>query len=158
MYPELFFDVNFPKVPTPCCLVRSKLILRTSGREVPYTATSGCKGCQHPSFFWAKGRGPIPPNKNGYTVTTTPINLTNVKGIEGNFYQIHPFTVSHNGKQRGDFGIHLDANVPGSAGCIVIVSQVDFNSFELEMKILAKKGIRSVPLVLSYQNHALAGN
>jgi len=98
----------------------------------------------------------IPPcyrtqNANPYMVDLTPINLKNIKGVEGNFYKINPFTViTDKGMQRGDFGIHLDANVPGSLGCIVLERE-KFIDFEKEIVLIKKQfNIKELPLFVQY--------
>ena len=53
------------------------------------------------------------------------------------------------GTIRGDFGIHLDGNVPGSLGCIVM-SQDRFDEFESKMGVLKGKGLDSLPLFVQY--------
>lgn len=85
-----------------------------------------------------------------YQVSTKPIDLSHVKGVGGNFYQIHPYEViTDRGGVRSDFGIHLDANVPGSLGCIVMDSN-RFRSFEMAMTNLRSTGIGSIPLNVVY--------
>ena len=72
------------------------------------------------------------------------------KGVEGNFYQILPFEVkTDKGGVRGDFGIHKDANVLGSMGCIVLTPE-RFQGFEKEVTQLAKEGKDSIPLFVTY--------
>ncbi|HAA28895.1 MAG TPA: hypothetical protein DCE56_15920 [Cyanobacteria bacterium UBA8553] len=73
------------------------------------------------------------------------------KGIEGNFYPIKPFTVAIDGKNRGDFGIHKDANVPGSAGCITLsIDGVRWQRFEKQMSAIRRAGINRIPLQVVY--------
>ncbi|MBD2775177.1 hypothetical protein ICL16_24720 [Iningainema sp. BLCCT55] len=55
-----------------------------------------------------------------------------------------------NGQQRGDFGIHRDANVPGSAGCVVLTTIPGWEGFQLDMRNLATSGVQKVPLLVSY--------
>ncbi len=119
-----------------------------------WKATSSIASKQHPESFHERG-GLIPPcyrcnNLTKYTVDTKPIPLPHVKGVEGNFYKINPhFVVTDREGQRSDFGIHLDANVPGSMGCIVM-SNHRFKSFELEIKNLRENGIKEITLFCQY--------
>ena len=53
------------------------------------------------------------------------------------------------GAKRGDLGIHLDANVPGSLGCIVM-NQYNFTEFEQYMRNLLSKGVKALPLFVQY--------
>lgn len=119
-----------------------------------YIATSGCPGNQRWDSLDDVGRGPIPRNDqvqlDHYTVSTKPIFLPQ-RGIEGNFYKINPHLVDIWGKTRGDFGIHFDANAPGSAGCVVICNKPAWNDFQEMMKHYQQAGLDSVPLIVEYQ-------
>ena len=119
-----------------------------------YRATSGCANWQEFDEVSAKGRGAIPPQNlaglDHYTVSTTPIFMPQVKGVEGNFYKINPHFVQIAGVQRGDFGIHQDANVPGSAGCVVLTSATGWKGFQEDMAFLASLKIPQVALLISY--------
>lgn len=135
-------------------LLEGRLILLDNGKHLDtYLATSGCPGWQHKDATDDSGKGPLPSNYelglNAYTVKSAPINLSNVKGVAGNFYKIDPHLVSINGKQRGDFGIHFDANVPGSAGCIVLRTPKGWEAFQSKMKTLPQLQ-EVLPLVVSY--------
>ena len=101
-----------------------------------------------------RGIGPTPSQSlvtfDHYTVNTKPLYLTN-KGIEGNFYQLSPFRVKV-GKSsfRGDFGIHADRNVPGTAGCIGVIDDENWVTFKKLMGEYRKAGVKKVPLLISY--------
>ncbi len=119
-----------------------------------WMTTSSVASKQEAEGFHQKG-GMIPPQyrcpelKN-YTVETTPIPLPHVKGVAGNFYKINPHIITTDkGGKRGDFGIHVDANVPGSAGCPVM-SKTRFKQFEKRMSQLRKQEISSIPLFVQY--------
>jgi hypothetical protein len=56
------------------------------------------------------------------------------------------------GEKRSHFGIHRDANAPGSAGCIVLPTQTGWNSFKRQMEDLADAGIKQIPLQIDYPN------
>ncbi|MEB3189686.1 MAG: hypothetical protein VKL42_05005 [Snowella sp.] len=124
------------------------------GHKAIWVATSSTADKQGAEDFNLKG-GLIPPQYRcgipNWTVQTTPIPMPSVKGVEGNFYKIDPYAVKAqpSGTIRGDFGIHRDANVPGSAGCIVM-SGDRFKDFESKMRELAKQGIKSIPLFVQY--------
>jgi hypothetical protein len=119
-----------------------------------YRATSGIPNNQTYSHISAKGRGPIPPQYeiriHQYQVMTTPIYLPQVRGIEGNFFKINPHTVQIGEIERGDFGIHADKNVPGSAGCVVLTSDGGWVDFQAQMKKLVALDVNQVPLFISY--------
>lgn len=124
------------------------------GTIAVWIATSSTENKQSAEDFNEKG-GLIPPEyrvpglKN-WTVETSPIPMPKIKGVEGNFYKINPYEVeTDKGGVRGDFGIHLDANVPGSMGCVVM-SKDRFNDFEKQMALLSAKDIESIPLFVTY--------
>lgn len=120
-----------------------------------WRATSSVASKQYPENFHERG-GMIPPcyrtkNVSRYEVKTSPIPLPHVKGVEGSFYKIDPhFVITDKGGQRGDFGIHLDANLPGSLGCVVM-NKDRFENFENEMtKLRTLKSVETVPLFVQY--------
>lgn len=122
------------------------------GTKVIWTATTSTADKQGPEDFHQKG-GLIPPqyrcNIRNWKVETTPINMQSIRGVEGNFYKINPREViTDKGGIRGDFGIHKDANVPGSLGCIVLDSK-RFGEFEQRITKLAKT-IKTIPLFVQY--------
>ncbi|MFB2921179.1 L,D-transpeptidase [Aerosakkonema sp. BLCC-F2] len=120
------------------------------GRIVDYLATSGSRGWQSKDDLWARGRGPIPDGFD-YQIPTTPYYLP-TKGIEGNFFHITPDPVKQkNGNgTRAELGIHYDANVPGSAGCIVLKNRDGFEGFCNRMKRLADNETKTLPLTINY--------
>jgi hypothetical protein len=86
-----------------------------------------------------------------YEVDTNPIDLTHHAGVRGNFYRILPFEVTtKKGTKRGDFGIHLDANAPGSLGCIVMDwhNWKDFES--VIMRLRHVEHVNYIPLYAYY--------
>jgi hypothetical protein len=136
-------------------LVEGRLLLIDNDQIIEqYKATSGCPNNQSYSHISAKGRGPIPPQYetkiNNYRVSTTPLYMPGVKGVEGNFFKIDPHIVRVGNVERGDFGIHADKNVPGSAGCIVLVTDTGWLGYQVQMKKLVDKGISQIPLLISY--------
>ena len=89
-------------------------------------------------------------NTAKYIVDAYPINLSSVKGVRSNFYRILPYqVVTDKGYIRGDFGIHLDADAPGSHGCIVL-DKKRFRELERELANLMSKKIRNIPLFVQY--------
>jgi hypothetical protein len=116
--------------------------------QIDYLATSGCIQWQQPEDQWAVARGPIPAGD--YEIPTEPYWL-DTRGIEGWFFHIRPDpVVSPDGVVRGEFGIHFDANVPGSAGCIVLKNQSGWERFCDRMKEIARSGVRRIPLQVIY--------
>jgi hypothetical protein len=119
-----------------------------------YIATSGLPNNQRFDCLALPGRGAIPQNSlveiDCYWVETKPIYMPQVRGVEGNFYKIEPHTVTINGVERGDFGVHFDANVPGSSGCVVLRTTIGWQAFEKDMRLLLTNGITEIPLLVSY--------
>ena len=120
-----------------------------------FVATSGAPQWQQPGDFTQKARGPIPrPDKVGidcYEVGTTPEWVPEVPGIEGEFFEVWPTeVVLPDGSKRSHFGIHRDANAPGSAGCIVLPTPGAWAGFKRQMAELAKQGIKRIPLQIDY--------
>ncbi len=155
MKPLLIFHLDTAKSSS---LVEGRLLLIDKDFDKiieRYRASSGQPNNQTYSHISAKGRGPIPPqyecsNLDFYQVLTTPIYMPDLKGVEGNFFKINPHSVKLGGLERGDFGVHSDANVPGSAGCVVLTSQPGWADFQVQMKKLVTLGINQVPLLISY--------
>lgn len=96
-----------------------------SDLDASFKATSGARRFQYRGAESIRGRGLIPEdtiwkiNPNGYWSKTV--------GIEGMFYHITPDPYNKGLITRAELGIHRDANVPGSAGCIVLLDSDDFN-------------------------------
>lgn len=135
-------------------LVYGKLTLQlpTSGEGggIVFEVTSGARGWQYKGAWTQKGKGCLPP-RDDYTISTQRLWLPNVKGVEGSFYAISPFMVNAgNGVMRGDFGVHFDANVPGSAGCIVLPRQNHWDIWRSQVENLRKDGYQSIPLKVEY--------
>lgn len=119
-----------------------------------WLATTSIASKQGRESFHQRG-GMLPPQyrcpqlKN-WLVEVNPIPLPHVKGVEGNFYRLLPYEVrTDRGGKRSDFGIHLDANLPGSLGCIVM-SRDRFIGFERRMQDLAKAKLSQLPLFVQY--------
>ncbi|MBW4670378.1 MAG: hypothetical protein KME60_23915 [Cyanomargarita calcarea GSE-NOS-MK-12-04C] len=102
------------------------------GRWIATSSTADKQGVKD----WNIRGGVIPathelsPPLPFYSVTVNPVDLRNVKGVDGNGYPITPFEVKTlDGGTRSDLLIHKDANVPGSMGCIVL-PESEFTDFE----------------------------
>lgn len=137
-----------------------------------YKATSSYKGMQYDGAWNQKG-GIIPPtevlkqrrsDESFYEVNTTPISMPNVKGVNGDFFQITPFsTVMSNGVERGDFGVHADKyndlqgydpDMPksgeGTLGCIGFRTGKGYAAFRRDMKAIKSEGVKSIELLVKY--------
>lgn len=131
-----------------------KLYLRTKDKYLKFHATSGLHGYQRLVDCGKRGRGGIPPCELvailSYTVSTKPIPMPKTRGVEGNFYQIFPHLnqvqTSYGVYTRGDFGIHQDAGIKGTAGCVGITKGMHWKAFEMEMQGLVTQGIEKINL------------
>ena len=126
----------------------------TAGCLAIWLATSSISTKQGRESFHQHG-GLLPPQyrvpglKN-WSVDLKPIPMPQTKGVEGNFYRLLPFEVTTDrGGVRSDFGIHKDANTPGSMGCIVM-SAKRFAEFEVKARGLRIAGVRKLPLFVQY--------
>ncbi|GBF81592.1 hypothetical protein [Aphanothece sacrum] len=70
--------------------------------------------------------------------------------FKGNFYHILPNSVNIEGISRGEFGVHFDANAPGSAGCIVIRNRQEWDGFQKLMSDYNSAGVETVLLSILY--------
>jgi hypothetical protein len=138
-------------------LIEGRLLLLDSDKKAianTYIATSGLPNNQRFDCLASPGRGPIPQNSligfDCYQVSTTPMYMPNVRGVEGDFYKIDPHEVTINGFKRGDFGVHFDANVPGSSGCVVLRTAIGWEGFKKDMQNLLTSGVKEIPLLVSY--------
>ena len=153
--PSLIFEMKLPRFRS-WELITGSLILKENAAAagIKFLATSGCTGHQYSQSYLLPGRGCLPPSEaivpKIWEVETRPVYLPAVKGVEGNFFIIQPFEVTVLGVERSDLGIHLDANVPGSAGCIVIRDRQHWIIFQRKMFELSQKGINRLPLEVKY--------
>jgi hypothetical protein len=113
-----------------------------------FVATSGQPGYQHPKHYRTRGKGLCPPYKKLFIVTQGyPLNTL---GIEGMFFPIVPDPIP--GYGRSEIGIHKDANVPGSSGCIVVRSEVSFEDKIVPLLLEANRiGRDRIPLEIDYR-------
>lgn len=130
------------------------LILNTAVSRMRFRATSGLRGYQRQEQSYLVGKAAIPPHKfvgiDSYRVSLKPIFLPKTRGVEGNFYPITPYKnlVSASGinTYRGDFGVHFDANVVGTAGCVGITQLDHWQILQLKFADLLKMGWQNIPL------------
>jgi hypothetical protein len=132
------------------------LLMEGAAVRERFNATSGLPGWQQRGDYDQVARGPIPrPDLVGiqyYEVTTVADYVTPAEqpGIAGNFYAITPSEVNVAGVTRGLFGVHRDANVPGTNGCVGLTTTVGWEAFQKWMLTLNKQGILSLPLQVDY--------
>jgi hypothetical protein len=124
--PFLVFSMPLDNTPA---LNRGRLVLYDfeQGQIGRWVATSGLGAWQKIGGWSKQGGGVIPapyqcnPSFANYWVQVAPIDLSHVKGVEGDAFPITPFEVrTKEGVSRSDLLVHRDANAPGSLGCIVM--------------------------------------
>lgn len=116
--------------------------------ELTVIASSGAPGYQYRGAEKIRGRGLIPEsrmwhiNTRGYWLDT--------RGIEGMFYHITPDPFRGDGFVRAELGLHRDANVPGSAGCIVVRDSKIFNNRVVPFLAGLSREQQSINLAVEY--------
>jgi hypothetical protein len=128
-----------------------------------WDCTSGQPRYQYSGATDMKGKGALPGHRyvtdgNGnpikhYWVNTSPYDLKDVKGIEGNAFHILPDPVVINGVYRSELMIHNDANrlySPGSAGCIVALDNIIWQQIEDVLNAIRRAGFDKVPLEVNH--------
>ena len=118
--------------------------------DMSFKATSGARKFQYRGAESIRGKGLIPEdsvwkiNPNGWYSAT--------KGIEGMFYHITPDPYTNGLITRAELGIHRDANIPGSAGCIVLLDSDDFDRrfVPYMARQVRKYGKSLIPLEVKY--------
>lgn len=153
--PSLHFEMQLPAKPTSQPQFGKLIIKKELGAAgTRLQATSGCLGNQFFRAWTRKGKGPLPPTSEiaprHWSVSTLELSLHHVRGVEGGFYQISPFSVKVGGVSRGDFGCHDDAGVFGSLGCLVFPPEDHWQQFRLSMRSFRAAGYQAVPLTVRY--------
>ena len=82
-------------------------------------------------------------------IPTKPYWL-DTRGVEGYFFHITPDPVGSGEQIRAELGIHFDANVPGTSGCIGLKNWEGWQGFLRRMAKIALLGIKSLPLKVEY--------
>jgi hypothetical protein len=117
--------------------------------EIGVGATSGAIGYRYRGAEKIRGKGPIPEgrlwkiNTGGYWLDT--------RRVEGMFYHITPDPYKGNGFVRAEIGLHRDANVPGSAGCIVVTNSQMFNETIVPYLAALHREQKSIDLAVEYK-------
>lgn len=157
MTPRLVFKIGAAKAEH---LIMGFLALhRPDGSSVSWQqVTSGIRRHQSASSAWTRNKGVLPESH----LCAKPLVVMSEKQRSDNFsavgewlYSIWPNNIwSKDGKnKRSGCAVHLDANhstSPGSAGCIVFVSNESWNSFMSEMDALNAAGFKEIQLEVYY--------
>lgn len=128
-------------------LIYGTLVFTRGGQEVlSVKATSGLAGYQYPGAHKFKGKGCLPPRADWKIATNGYYSAT--RGVEGMFYHITPDPDPDTG--RSEFGLHRDANLPGSAGCIVVADSTVFTKKVQPLLAELSRQQDFIPLVMNY--------
>jgi hypothetical protein len=122
-------------------------LLYPDGQVIEYLATSGLPDYQRPDDQWVRGKGPIPEGE--YQIPTEPYWLK-TRGVEGFFFHITPDPVGSGDRIRSELGIHFDANVPGTSGCIGLIHWEGWEGFCRRLRNIAASRVESIPLIVQY--------
>jgi len=122
-------------------------LMYPSGEIIDYLATSGLPDYQRPGDQWARAKGPIPAGE--YQIASQPYWL-DTRGVEGLFFHIKPDPVGSGDRIRSELGIHFDANVPGTSGCIGLINSDGWVGFCRRMAEIASLNIKVLPLKVQY--------
>lgn len=123
-------------------------LIYPDGQVVEYLATSGLPDYQRLDDQWVRGKGPIPEG-NEYEIPTQPYWLSN-RGVEGLFFHITPDPVGSGDRIRSELGIHWDANVPGTSGCVGLINWEGWEGFVRRIAKIASLGVEKIPLKVEY--------
>jgi hypothetical protein len=122
-------------------------LIYPDGTPIDYLATSGLPNYQRPGDQWERGKGPIPKGK--YEIPSQAY-WSETRGVEGLFFHITPDPVGSGDRIRSELGVHWDANVPGTSGCIGLINWQGWQGFCSRMAQISSLGIESLPLRVDY--------
>jgi hypothetical protein len=143
---ELLFTM--PLATTQKLILGSLKLIYPDGQIIDYLATSGLPDWQRPTDQWVRGKGPIPAGEK-YQIPSEPYWLE-TRGVEGFFFHITPDPVGSGDRIRSELGIHWDANVPGTSGCIGLINWEGWEGFCRRMRTIAAQGIKQLSLKVKY--------
>jgi hypothetical protein len=143
---ELLFTMPLGKSQS---LIKGSLkLIYPDGEAIDYLATSGLPDYQRPGDQWVRGKGPIPEGDE-YEIPTEPYWLE-TRGVEGLFFHITPDPVGFGDRVRSELGVHWDANLPGTSGCIGLIDWEGWQGFCRRMRNIASQGIERLSLKVKY--------
>ncbi|GAA6621590.1 hypothetical protein [Scytonema sp. NUACC26] len=152
MKPLLFYHCQLRK--SSNLLTGRLLLIDTDATKIicEVEACSGAIGHQTVDDLDVVARGGIPEASmaglDHYAVNTVELS-TNLKGIEGEYFNVLPREFIVNGIKRSLIEIHRDANAPGTAGCIGVVN-AHWQKFRQAIKSQRERGIKQIPLLVNY--------
>jgi hypothetical protein len=144
-YHHLVFSMPLGK--SQNLITGSLKLIYPDGETINYLATSGLPDWQRPGDQWARGKGPIP--EGNYKIATESYFVP-TRGVEGFFFHITPDPVGSGDRIRSELGIHFDANVPGTSGCVGLINWEGWEGFCRRMMNIASLRIENLPLTVKY--------
>jgi hypothetical protein len=142
---ELVFTMPLGK--SQSLITGSLKLIYADGQVIDYLATSGLPDWQRPGDQWVRGKGPIPAGE--YEIPTEPY-WVETRGVEGFFFHITPDPVGSGDRIRSELGVHYDANVPGTSGCIGLTDWETWEGFCRRMRNIAAQRVEFLPLTVQY--------
>jgi len=124
-------------------------LIYPDGQIIDYLATSGLPDWQRPEDQWSLAKGPLPAGE--YKFPTEPYWL-DTRGVEGLFFHLtsDPVIKSDRTRTRSELGVHWDANVPGTSGCIGLINKAGWQGFCRRMAQISALGVKIFPLKVEY--------
>jgi hypothetical protein len=144
-YHHLIFTMPLGK--SQNLITGSLKLVYPDGQTIDYLATSGLPDWQRPGDQWARGKGPIP--EGNYEIPTEPYFVES-RGVEGLFFHVTPDPVGSGDRIRSELGVHFDANVPGTSGCVGLINWEGWEGFCRRMRNIASLRIEKLPLTVKY--------
>jgi hypothetical protein len=138
---------TMPLAQSQSLITGSLKLIYSDGQVIDYLATSGLPDYQRPDDQWVRGKGPIPAGI--YEIPTESYWL-NTRGVEGLFFHITPDPVGFGDRIRSELGIHWDANVPGTSGCVGLINWEGWEGFCRRMANIASQSIEKLLLEVKY--------
>lgn len=120
-------------------LMGSLKLIYPDNQIIKYLATSGIADWQRPEDQWSRDKGPIPAGE--YEIPAEPYWL-DTRGVEGYFFHVTPDPVGSGDRIRAELGVHFDANIPGTSGCIALINPEGWQGFLRRMAKIAALGIK----------------
>jgi hypothetical protein len=142
---ELIFSMRLAN--SQSLILGNLRLIYPDGELIDYLATSGLPDYQRPDDQWVRGKGPIPAGE--YQIPTEPYWL-DTRGVEGFFFHITPDPVGSGDRIRSELGIHWDAHVPGTSGCVGLINWEGWEGFCRRMASIASLGVAKLPLKVEY--------
>jgi len=129
-------------------ILGSLKLIYPDGQTIDCLVTSKLPDYQRPGDQWVRKKGPIPEGDE-YEIPTQ-LYWLNTRGVEDLFFHITPDPVGFGDRIRSELGIHWDANVPGTSGCVGLINWEGWEGFCRRIANIASLGVKKIPLKVEY--------